>query len=219
MIRRPTWVLVVLLAALAALVYYMQTVPDNLIKKVLTGATPTKEVIGGLLFLPTDGPIKGISFEGSDGHSIALKEEDAGWTLSVDGQGPVPADQNTVAQAATMTMNLRVLTSMSTPPADLSGFGFDKPAYIFKAILGNGQTATFKIGNATVTDSGYYLQEGNGTISIVDKYGIDALLAFYTQPPYMFPPTASPVPATETPTAAVTPTSTALTDLTPTKQP
>ncbi len=70
-------------------------------------------------------------------------------------------------------------------------------------MLENGKTLTFKIGKATISGDGYYLQKEDGTIAIVDKYTTDALLNLLKQPPSMF--TATPLPASELPTGTITP--------------
>jgi len=108
----------------------------------------------------------------------------------------------------------------------------DKPAYTFTVSLANSKTATFKIGNATVAEDGYYVQKEDGTVVILDKNGFDQVLNLLQEPPYMFTltPTATSEAGTATPTptstmtaapGAATPTGTVtvITELTPTKQP
>ena len=206
MIKRPTWILLIVLAALAALAYYLQTVPDNFLKKAMdAGKTPTAEIsIKPLIPSATDGLVTALEIAGADGHSIALKKESAGWTLSIDSQPPVSADQSAAEQAASQLQGLQVNTEIAPTTSDLSGFGLDKSAYNWKVTLQNGKTLTFKIGKANITGDGYYLQRADKTIAIVDKYTTDALLNLLTQPPAMF--TATPLPPTALPTGTITPT-------------
>ena len=205
MIKRPTWILVIVLALLAGLVYYLQTVPDNFILKALTSAkTPTAEILINMLISPADVPLQGISISSADGHSVALKKETGGWTLAIDAQSPISADQAVADQAATEAQGLRLTVAAIPHTSDLSAFGLDKPAYTFTAILANGKIALFKIGKATITGDGYYVQKEDGTIAVVEKYAMDSMLNLLAQPPYMFTPT--PAPATELPTGTTTPT-------------
>ncbi len=226
MVKRSTWVMVVLLAILAGLAYYMQQ-PDNLIKKALASReTPTTEPPGQLLS-PADGPVNGVSIQSTDGKSVTLERKNSGWTLIVGTENPAPADQSAAEEAASQAQSLRLAGKVTSTTPDLSAFGLDKPIYIFKLILANGTSMTFKIGNATVAGDGYYVQKEDGTVVIVEKYGLDPLLNLLQQPPYMFTPTPSPAPVTGTPTptstlnitttegAETTPT----TELTLTKQP
>jgi hypothetical protein len=232
MVKRSTWVMVVLMAVLAGLAYYLQQ-PDNLIKKAAaSGATPTIEPLGTLLTVPAGGTLDSISVQSADGHSVILKHEAAGWTLSIDTQNPIPADQSAAEQVASQAQELRLITKIEAKTPDLSAFGLDKPADICSITLSDGKSVTFKIGKPTLTGDGYYLQKEDGSLVVIDKGGMDTLLNLLTQPPYMFTPTPSSLPATETPTATTTltpvpvtqvPTGTTLTEsvtkLTPTKQP
>ena len=207
MIKRPTWILLIVLAALAALAYYLQTVPDNFLKKAMdAGKTPTVETATKSLIPSADGLVTGLEIAGADGHSIALKKESAGWTLSIDAQTAISADQSAAEQAASQLQGLQVNTEITPTTSDLLGFGLDKPAYTWKVTLQNGKTLTFKIGKANITGDGYYLQRADKTIVIVDKYTTDALLNLLTQPPAMF--TATPLPPTALPTGTITPTPT-----------
>lgn len=206
MIKRPTWILLIVLAVLAAFAYYLQTVPDNFLKKAIdAGKTPTAETsTKSLIPSVTDGLVTGLEIAGADGHSMALKKESAGWTLSINSQPPTPADQSAAEQAASQLQGLQVNTEINPTTSDLSGFGLDKPAYTWEVTLQNGKTLTFKIGKANITGDGYYLQRDDKTIAIVDKYTTDALLNLLTQPPAIF--TATPLPATALPTGTITPT-------------
>jgi hypothetical protein len=207
MIKRPTWILVVVLALIAGLAYYMQTVPDNFIQKVLSaGKTPTVGTSRPPLISLADAPLKGISITDANGHSVALKHETSGWTLSIDTQSSVPADQSFAEQAASQAQTLQLTAAEIKPPtSDLSGFGLDKPAYIYKLVLASGKTVTFKIGKATITGDGYYLQREDGTIVAVEKYTMETLLNLLKEPPYMFPLTPTPTSAAELPTGTITP--------------
>jgi hypothetical protein len=219
MVKRSTWVMIVVLAILAGLAYYLQQ-PDNLIKKAFAnaGGTPTAETFGTLIS-PADGPINGVSIQSADGQSVTLERKSSDWALSINGSATA-TDQVAAEQAASQSQGLRIVARIDTPN-NLSAFGLDKPAYIYKLILADGKSATFKIGNSTITGSGYYLQKEDGTVVIVDKYGMDLVLNLLTQPPYKFTPTPSSVPLTETPTPSgdATGTTTPIAELTATKQP
>jgi len=218
MVKRSTWVMVVLLAILAGLAYYLQQ-PDNLIKKVLVsaGGTPTAEPLG-LLLPPSAGPLKGVSIQGADGKSVALERKNTGWTMRVGTGSETPADQGAAEQAASQALGVRLVVKIESKTSDLSAFGLDKPVSIYKLVLADGKPVTFKIGNPTVTGDGYYLQKEDGSVFVVDKYGMDSLLNLLAQPPYMFTPTPSPAPVTETPAPAAVD-ATPMSELTPTKQP
>ena len=207
MIKRSTWMMVILLVLVAGVAYYMQAVPDNFIQKALMAKNTPTPASPGTLISPVDGPLNGISLTSSDGHSVTLKRESTGWTFSLDAQSFIPADQNLAEQAASQALGLR-LTSGEIKPAtsDLSGFGLDKPAYIYGVTLANGKSVVFKLGKATVLGDGYFLQKEDGTIVAVDKSMMDTLLDLFKHPPYEVLLTSTPTPLViELPTGTMTP--------------
>jgi len=220
MVKRSTWIMIALLAVLAGLAYYLQQ-PDNLIKKALPSATgtPTAEPLGTLLS-STDAPVNSISLQSADGQSAAIERTSKGWTLTI-GSESVPADQAAAEQIASQAQTVRLVDTIKTvTPDNLSAFGLDKPAYIYKFNVAGGKSITFKIGNLTLSGSGYYLQKEDGSVVVIDN-GIDLVLSLLKQLPYKFTPTPSAVPVTETPTPSesATETLTPTTELTSTKQP
>lgn len=220
MIKRPTWIMVIVLALFAGLVYYMQSVPDNFIKKALDSAnTPTPSVSSESLISLTDGLITSIQMTSSGGHGLTLKKEATGWMFAMDSEPPILADQTAAEQVSSLAQGMRLTNSAITPTStDLSGFGLDKPDYIYKVTTNSGKILTFKIGHATILNDGYYLQKEDGTIAVVEKFSMDSLINLFAQPPLVLTatPTLTETPAvTETPTVTITPTQA----LTPTETP
>lgn len=207
MIKRPTWIMIIVLALLAGLVYYMQSVPDNFIKKALDSAkTPTPVSSFGPLIPSADGLITTIEITSSDGHGLTLKKEANGWMFSMDSQTPILADQSAAEQASSQAQTLSLTSEIKPTGDDLSGFGLDNPDYIFKVTTNSGKILTFKIGHATILNDGYYLQKEDGTIAVVEKFSMDALLNLFKQPPLVLTATPTLAPVTETPTITITPT-------------
>lgn len=221
MIKRSTVVMVVLLALLAGLAYYLQQ-PNNPIKNALAavGTTPTAVPLGSLL-PPNAGPLGEVQVQSADGQSVTLLDKGTGWLVAVGTGQPTPADQSEAEQAVTQALSLSLANRVQLSGSDLSPYGLDKPAYTLMCVLSNGSAVSFKIGKQTVTGSSYYVMEADGSIVTVDKTGIDTLIGLIKQPP--FPATATSPPVTETatsaPTSAVPATETPITELTPTKQP
>ena len=206
MIKRQTWIMVILLAALAGLAYYMQAVPDNFMKKAFdSGKTLTPNILALSLVPPGEGLVSGIEIADAEGNSVILKHEPTVWTVSVNGKDPIAADQTAVEQAASQAQGLHLLDAAIKPTTtDLSGFGLDKPVYRYKVTTESGKIFTFKIGKPTIINDGYYLQKEDGTIAVVEKLTMDALLNLLKQPPFLTTATPSPAPVTETPTATIT---------------
>lgn len=217
--RRSTVVLLVLLALVAGVYWYSQQ-PNNLVQKAFAGEpTPTTSLVAyANLIGPDQGPIGKFTIESAEGQSVVLDRTSGAWTLLVNGE-QVLVDTNTAETASINLQSMNLVAILETPP-DPKATGLDNPAYTLSAILVDGSLAAFKIGNPTVTDSGYYVEKPDGSVVIVNKYAIETFVGLLQSPPYLVTPTASPLPATETPTATITPepSATPVITLTPTAQ-
>ena len=166
-------------------------------------ATPTPGTT--FIFDATEGQPSSIEIQSSDGKSTkVIHRADNVWALELPDK--VEANQGAVEAAATQITSLTVLSDVEGSP-DI--FGLDKPAYTITVEFAGGKKHTLDVGDATPTNSGYYVRLDNGKIRIAGLSGIDALTNLIVSPPYLNTPTPSPLPPTETPTpgeATVTPT-------------
>lgn len=193
MIRRNTWILLVLLAALVGFSFYWR---DRKAKEA-AAVTPTASSV--TLFSAADGSPTDIKIESSAGTVVQITRDPAGkWVL----KQPTEADANqgSAEAAATQIDALRVLSSVQLGPDVL---GLDKPAYTLTIGFDKSKTRTLLIGAETPIQDGYYAQLDGGQNQVVDKAGVDALTNLLTDPPYLatLTPTASATPSPELPTA------------------
>jgi hypothetical protein len=212
--RRSTIVLVVLFAALGLLYWYMQK-PGNVIKQALATSTTTAQPPSDLI-KPEQGPVSQISVQRADGKTVTLKKAGGIWLVSADYEAP--ANQETSEMIAQSVLSLRTVTKLEKAP-DLASIGLNNPAYTVSLILGDGSPYTFKIGAATVTGSGYYVEAMDGSVVVIDKYAIEQLTALAAEPPFLQTATPSPAPAIETPAPTALPETTSTPDVTPTTKP
>jgi hypothetical protein len=216
MLKRSTVVTLIVLALVGGLYVYAQQ-PDNAFKKMMTaGSTATPEEFGTLI--SPDNQVSGFTLAKADGQTLSLHQEKGAWVVTAgykDLANPDAADS-----AIRQVQALRALAKVDAT-TDLSAYGLAQPAYSLVINFNGAPPLTMKIGNQTVTKSGYYLLEESGEIVIVPPYGVDDLIALFDAPPFMNTATPSPIPATETPTATPTIiyTQTALPELTATKTP
>ncbi len=193
MIRRNTWILLVLLAIVIGAAYYL-----NNRKSQQASATPTAGAEGSSgslpLFSTSAGSPTDITVKDTTGKTVEIARNGSGaWVLKAPTSAQ--ADQAAAEAAATQVTSLRVL---STVQLDLNVVGLDKPAYIMAFTFTDGSKHTLNVGSETPIQDGYYTSLDNGPIKVVDKPGIDALVQLLSQPPYV----ATPVPpVTLTPTA------------------
>lgn len=209
MIRRSTWIVLVLLLALVGFSFYLR---DRQARQPGT-ATPTGSILPlfeGAKIEPTF-----VRVESSLGVVVQFSRNEAGkWVL--DAPAHAEADQAAAEAAATQAASLRVLSTVNLPPDVI---GLDKPKYTLTVRYGDGIERTLRIGSETPIKDGYYAQLDDGPFQVVDKTGLDPLIQLLTSPPYLETPTplasptspASPtpseVPVTQTPDAATLPSS------------
>ena len=207
MIRRNTWVLLVILAALVGFSIYL----TNQKIKQAAQATPTTGT--SLLFSSADG--SPIDFKLSDdlGNTVEIVKSVSG-TWSVTSPIKAAADQGSAEAAVTQLNALTVLANVQLGPDVV---GLDKPAYVINISYAGGKTHKLTIGSVTPIQNGFYVQLDNLPIQIVDKDGLDAILELLSNPPYAatLTPVASATstisPETLTPEATFTPPATSVT--------
>lgn len=200
--RRSTVVMLILLAVLAGLYWYMQQ-PENIIKRAIQ-PTPTPTTVNlGTVIGPEKGPAVRIAIVSSNGESVSIDRSMGIWML-VTAEDSVPADPNAVDFAASGLSDLRILSKIDPVP-DPASISLEPPAYRFSIRMADGSQVDFNVGAKTITQSGYYLQSADGHVYVVAAYSIDALIGLIAAPPYLQTPTPSPLPATETPIPSATP--------------
>jgi hypothetical protein len=187
MVKRSTWIMLILLVLAAGLYWYLQK-PGNLVSKALyAGATPTSEPLGTLV--APNFEVEGFTLQAASGQSISITRENELWM--VDTGKKETADQESAASANSQAQALELVGKVASAP-DLTGFGLEQPSYLLKLNIVNGTPLTFKIGNPTVTGNGYYVQREAGEVVIVNKDGLDYLINLLDEPPVMNTPTPTP---------------------------
>ncbi len=187
MIRRNTWILIILLLALVGVVFYI-----NRQKSVtIASATPTAGTT--YLFTAQEGLPSDIKIVSSSGTSVEFaRDTSSKWVVKAPTSAP--ADQSAAEAAATQITSLQIVGDIQI---GLDVVGLDNPAYTLTLTFTGGKIHTLKIGSETPIQSGYYTQLDGGKIQVVDKQGLDSLLNLVGNPPYV--PTATPA-VTDTPT-------------------
>ncbi len=201
MIRRSTWIVLIVLAALVAFSFYLTR------QKSQEAARPTPTEGSSPLFPSSDGSPTDIKIVASAGNLVEIGRDQTGsWIV----KAPVSmaADQAGAEAAATQVTGLRVLSNVQL---GLDVVGLDKPVDTLTATFSSGKTHTLLIGSVTPIESGYYCQLDGGPVIVVDKPGMDALLGLLTAPPYVATltpvatQTLTPGVATVAPSATTTP--------------
>lgn len=191
MIRRPTWIALLLLAALAGFTFYLRQKP-----KTPAAAEVTPTPADQALFASEKGTLTEMAITSAEGQTVEIaRGSDRLWVLKQP--GPVPADQGQAEAAATQ---VSVIQNLGPVDAPLDAVGLAKPAYTVKVTFGSGPSHTLEIGDKTPSEAGYYGRLDGGGVIILSESGVASLLTLLTAPPYQETPTASPVPPTDTAT-------------------
>ncbi len=205
MVRRTTVFAVILFVVLLAFTLIWQKY-----KKNITGnQTPTATSTSHALFSFTETDITSFSIEDTQGHSVSFsKDAKNSWVLA--GQTATTTMTTTVESAVTSLVSLTSSTKMDPSVAPVQ-IGLLKPSKTIIVQTAVGSKFTLEIGDANAIGNGYYARLNGDTPVVVDKYGLDTVLALLTSPPIA--PTKTPVPtptistsATATPGATVEPT-------------
>jgi hypothetical protein len=188
MIRRNTWILLFVLAALVGFSFYL----TNQKNKKASQATPTTG--SAMLFSSTDGSPNDIKISDNIGNSVEVVRS-ANGTWGVTAPIVTAADQGSAEAAATQFSALRILANVQL---GLDVVGLDKPSYIINITFTGSKTHKLRIGSVTPIQNGYYVQLDGLQVQIVDKQGLDVILGLLNNPPYAATLTPEPSPASTT---------------------
>lgn len=213
MIRRSTWILLLVFVAMVGLGWYLNARKQA----VAAQATPTA---GTEYLLPTDaGVVTALKIEGKDSLIEIQRNAENKWEIKAP--NPAEADQGMVEAGITQLSALRVLGRVEI---DLELVNLKTPDYKVSVTYSDGKTYTFEVGAVTPINTGYYVRKSDGTVVVVSKVGLDSLLKLLTNPPYLATPTPTITPTPEVtdtpvPEATPTPTESSTSESTPTVTP
>ncbi len=185
MSQRNAWLLLVILAGLVGLGWYLnQRSPQTQAPTATPAPTPA------FLIVNDSTQIVNFSLLDASGEYTSLARGAGGvWTMETRAFNGM-ADPGQAESAAAQVSALRIVNTLDYPPA-LAEIGLELPAYTLKVTSTTGEQIIL-IGNATVTGSGYYILDPGGKVQVVSKFGIDALLNLLSAPPYAQTPAPSP---------------------------
>lgn len=192
MIRRPTWIVLILfLVVLTGTILWQKNKPQE-----QASTTPTPEA--GQFFEIQAQDIVEFEVAQPSGTVVTVKS-DASGTWLVEGFAAEETDTSRVESVRQQIASLTVLSTLEQDPAaDL--VGLTQPSYILRVKLADGSQKTGYVGNLTPTSSGYYARVEGGKMVVLSKYSLDSVVGILTTPPIL--PTQLP---TETPTTTASP--------------
>ncbi len=193
MLRRSTWILLVVFALLVGFAWLFQRYQANQTASVAT-ATPTTSPAH--LYDFTNTQVNEINIADNTGNKIDLYRdpESSNWAIA-----DVPVDQADSFQIESLSTQLVSIqaqeTLTQTPPLD--SIGLATPAYTITLTTSDKSQFITYVGIQTAIGSGYYVRLDSGPVVIVDKVVMDDILNLLNNPPLL--PTVTPaVTSTET---------------------
>jgi hypothetical protein len=219
MVRRETWILIVILLVLVGVAYYLNTPEVKFGLPSTNESTPkiSPTPVSSFVFPNDSSVVQRIKIQDANGSTTELERGPGGvWVLKAPFEGI--ADQAEAESAATQVAALRIVAELTNVP-ELNAVGLLKPNYILTVSIKDAGEQTIKIGGPTVTGNGYYIQTADGKIIVLNNYSVEALTNLIKTPPFAATPTPSPIPATETSTPETTGEGTPVMELTSTPTP
>jgi Domain of unknown function (DUF4340) len=197
MVRRSTWILLIIFIALAGAVYFFQRYQTQ---KTDNAATATPSATPVKVYNQSGAQVEDIKISDSSGKALELYKDQASSKWAVANVPVEKADSFQIESVSAQLFDLQAQETLTqTPPLD--SVGLITPTYtITMTTTGGSQTIT-SVGSQTPTGSGYYIRVNAGQVIIVDKLILDDILHLLSNPPLL----ATPTPEV-TPTETISPT-------------
>jgi|DewCreStandDraft_4_1066084.scaffolds.fasta_scaffold105791_2 hypothetical protein len=192
MIRKTTWVVLLVFALLAATVFLWQRSQEE----GAAQATPEMmETAERQYLFDIEGEVASLRIEHVGQKSIELVKDQAGqWTLT--GSSASALDSAAVDGIISQLSTLPLVGTLQTVP-ELQDLGLSTPSYRILVVQKDGKQLTASVGKMTPTGSGYYVLSSDRRVYIANEFSLQAILDLVENPPYL--PTPYPQPAEGTP--------------------
>lgn len=214
MIKRSTWVWMVIFVALAAVTFYLQRSEDTVPSTATVEGTVSPVPTISYLFPAEEGVVISMLIESRDGKIVGFERQGQVWAMTT------PYNAETVPGAVEAAASqVTALPIEKTLDLDPSVVGLNSPSYTITVGFTSGKFIIVQVGDETPTAAGYYVRKDDGPVLVVSTYNLSSLLDMLTFPPLIETPTPSPAPPTETPTITPTPAATETSAPTVTKAP
>jgi hypothetical protein len=186
MVRRTTWIILVIFLGLLAFSFYWQSRNKN---KDNQGEGTPSPVVQSLLDIKSD-EISTLRIEDKRGGVVELMHvEGNGWILIVPKSEAT--DSNAVDKIVNQFVSLHEISTIDpAPPGDATGL--KNPQYQIDLRIKNGRQMIVNVGVQTATGSGYYVKVDDGFVKVVDKIGLEAVTNLIYQPPVLLSFTGMP---------------------------
>lgn len=168
MIRKQTWILLVIFAVLAGLAFYLQKNPIQNPANITPSPTSQTSMIEGW----SSTEINRIDYQDDQGNNLVLEQlANGGWVLQPENS---PVDLGKIEAIRTQILDTTNLATLESG-ISLDAVGLVKPARTITIYGAEGKQSVVKVGNLTPTESGYYVIVDHKSPTIASRYAIDAI--------------------------------------------
>lgn len=194
MIRRSTWILLLIFVVILTVTVYIQTREDGSGVEM----TPTSEADLPFVLIPEGEEIIGLWIMNDSGGVVELNRLNInnGWTLENHDNGLVDNDRIISTLSRLESVTIKAEMEDDTP---LDVIGLASPAYTITLKISQGNQINIHIGDVTITEDSYYSQINPGPALVVTKSGLDGVINFLEDPPILMPTSTSIPTTTQTP--------------------
>ena len=193
MVRRSTWIILgVFVLVLAAFLIYRQVSqnqpeesPADAVSEILE-QPPAQKLFG----IPPDDYVVGLSVEDENEGIVEINRasEEANWEFL---EANDAADQETIDRAINQIISLEIDETLDGK-IDLSLVGLEEPSHTLQLFISNGGIFSLYIGDVTITDTSYYVRLPSDHPMVVNKYPLDTVISWLSDPPIQEIPTSTP---------------------------
>jgi hypothetical protein len=192
MLRRSTWILLLIFAALVGFTWLFQRYQAD---KAANSATATPTIPLSNLYALDNTQVNDIKIADSSGNQIEVYKDPLSDQWAITGVPVEEADSFKIESISGQLFALQAQETLTdTPP--LESIGLVIPAYVITITTSQGAQLVTNVGSSTPIGSGYYCRVGTGQVVIVNKLVLDDILGLLTNPPLLPTPTPE-VTATE----------------------
>jgi hypothetical protein len=197
MVRRPTWILLIIFILLIGFTWLFQRYQTN---KMNNAATATPKIALENIYDLDGKQVNEVNIADSTGEKIEFNRNSGSGQWSISN---IPVDQVDSFQVESNFAQLFSITAEETltQTPRLDSIGLVSPAYTISMTTNDGESMITYVGSITPIGSGYYIRVDSGPVIIVDKMVLDDILNMFVNPPLIA--TATPEITT---TEAISPT-------------
>ena len=190
MIRKTTWVIVLIFALLLATAFFWQRSQDE---KTAEATPEVSETSEEQYLFNIEGEVASLRIEHVGQNAIELvRDANNQWTLAGSDE---PAPDSAAVDDVVSQLGLIPLVSTLQNVPELQDLGLEPPVYRILVVTKDGKQLVASIGKITPTGSGYYVLSGDRRVYIANEFSLQPVLDLVDKPL----PTPLPTSADETP--------------------